>query len=269
MQLDRRVLLNPGADEMGMVMVMRAVEDAVHWSPSIAIAYPSESSASLRDPLEYTTIGETVTNLALLLHVRAGAASDAELAVLTPDDTSVRSQFFQDQVIARLTSGLPTAIADLSFLADDPQEQTFAVTALQSAGLADDPLAYASWNTTANTVGTALAACAATLVGKHFGTFDRAKEATFLFERYVDDYGYRLLVRPELQLELTADGADVDELGDRAAEAESRMRAMLWPKAVKILDDEFRRDGWRAAELRFSLPWQRTFEVEIDAELAQ
>jgi hypothetical protein len=269
--LQDRVLLNPGADEMGMVMVMRAIEDAVHWSPSIAIVYPSATSARQSDPLEYTAIGSTVGQLAAFLRVTgsdtpASEAPAPELAVFTPDVPDARREFF-DGIVARLTTGRPTAIADLSFLTNDAEDQTYAVGALEAAGVADKPLAYASWNTTANTVGTALAESVATLLGEHFDAVDRSRAATFLFDRYVDDYGYRLVVRPQLQAQLRADDEDVDELGDGANAAESQMRSMLWPIAVSLWNESFASDGWRADRIGLYLPWQRTFEVQVDASL--
>jgi hypothetical protein len=266
MELASRVLLNPGTDEMGAVMIVRAIEDAVSWSPSVSIVYPSEAAAAASDPLEYLPIRSTVGNLASFLRMRAGG--DFELVVNAPEtDPAVRDAFVSG-AIQRLRTGAPTAIADLSFLTDDFIRQRAFFDALETSGTASAPIAFASWNTTANTAGTALAESAATAIGEHLHTFDRDAAATFLFDRYVDDIGYRVFVREPLQEQLRASGADVYALGDWAGQAASMTRAMLWPVALSIFEEDFKPAGYRANAISIYLPWQRTFEVRLEASLA-
>ena len=268
--LQRRVLLNPGTDELGMVVVMRAVEDALSWSPAVAIDYPSGAAAAARDRLEYLPIQDTVANLAALLRARQARPSgeaDFELAVNAPDPDPAVNDAFLASVAQRLRDGGPTAIADLTFLTGDPVIERRAFESLEAAGVASLPLAYASWNTTANSAGSALAQAAATAIGAHFGTLDASAAATFLFERYADDYGYRLLVRDPLQAQLRTDGVDVYALGDDAARGESLARAMLWPVGLSIYDRDFAPHGFGHEAIAIHLPWQRTFEVRIDAAL--
>jgi len=263
----RTAFFNPGADEMGMVMSVRAIEDAVRWAPSVDIVYPSTAAAQARDPLEYVPIDQTIGDLAGFMRMADQTDAGFALAVIAPDPAVQTATFFDADIVAPLRANKPVAIADLSFLTGDAAAQAYAVTTLGADGVAGDPIAYASWNTTANTAGTALATAAATLVGRRFGTFDAGAAATFLFERYVDDYGYRLEVRPQLQASLVAQGADVYALGDDTAVAESALRAQLWPLAVSIFDEDFKPAGWRDSGIGLSLPWQRTFETSVDASL--
>jgi hypothetical protein len=269
LHLGGRVLLNPGADEMGMVMVMRAVEDAAGWAPSVAIEYPSEPAAASSDRLEEMPIETTIADLAAFLDMPVRTDADFELDTIAPDTDPAATASLVARIEARLTSGAPTAIADLTFLSDDDAAQRQTVDALAAAGLATKPIAYASWNTTANSAGTALAEASATLIGRHFDTLDDDAAATFLFERYVDDYGYRLIVRPELQAQLQAQGDDIYALGGAAAEAESQARSSLWRAALDIFDEDFKPEGWAQREITIQLPWQRTFEVRIDADLVR
>jgi hypothetical protein len=140
---------------------------------------------------------------------------------------------------------------------------------LEAEDLAAAPLAYAGWNTTANTVGTALSAAAAALIGKHFGSYDADAATSFLFERYVDDYVYRNVVRPKLNAALEQRHIDINDLGEDAPRVESQARAALWPEAVAILQRDFEPLGWHADSLEIHLPWQRTFEVRVDARLTK
>jgi hypothetical protein len=267
--LGRRVLLNPGTDEMGMVMVVRAIEDATAWAPSVSLAYSSTAAASVDDRLEYLPIATTIGSLAGFLKMQIRDDGDFELDTIAPEPDAQAEAALYARIESRLRAQAPTAIADLTFLTDDVAEQRRAVETLGADGLASGPLAYASWNTTANTAGTALAQAAATLIGRRFGTLDADAAETFLFERYVDDYGYRLIVRPDLQDALRGKGADTYALGDAAGEAESEARAMLWPEAVAIFDADFKTMGWSQREIAIHLPWQRTFEVRVDADLTR
>lgn len=267
MVLGQRVLLNPGTDEMGMVMVVRAIEDAVSWAPTVTVAYPSDTDANAADPLEYLPIRDTIANIREFLKMRERQDADFVLAVNAPDDNPAIRAAFMQTVEDRLRRGAPTAVADLSFLTLDVQTERSTFESLEAAGLAAAPLAYASWNTTANSAGTALAQAAAVLIGRRFGTLNRDAAATFLFDRYVDDYGYRLLVRDPLQASLQAKGADFLALGAAAAGAESLARSMLWPVALSIFDRDFKPEGYHAGAISMYLPWQRTFEVQIDAAL--
>jgi hypothetical protein len=159
-------------------------------------------------------------------------------------------------------------VADLSFLADaDPAQQrqlTEDLIARDAAGRID---AFASWNTVANTVGTALPEAIAVLAGKRLGTYDRRMHATFTLMRYIDDVAFHADVRPRLIAGLDAAGiADHTYLlPDTAARTASENRALLWPAGLALLAQiapEFRDAGFT-----ITLPWDRTFETEIDLRL--
>lgn len=262
------VMLNPGADEMGMVAVARAVEDAVRIWPSLDIRYSTPQAPLLQDRLEYLPVGETIANLARFLRAgpaHQGPAPGTELDVVAPGATDAYYEGLEE----RLKAGDPIAIADLSFLGGDGAQQRRTVEELGRAGLASKPVVYASWNTTANTAGTALATATCTAIARRLGRDARPAAETFLFERYADDYGYRLIVRPELNEELRTRGLDTYALGAAAHEAESRMRALLWPLGVGLFDSDFAPQGWANSRFTLSLPWQRTFEVQLEADVSR
>jgi hypothetical protein len=264
-----RVLLNPGADEMGMVAVTRAIEDAHAWYPKVRVVYSSPRGPELQDPLEDVPVEQTIATLERALHLRAGL-SDPEytLSVFTPlTPIEVREHYFAD-LASGLRTGTPTAIADLTFIDDDITEERVSFEALQAAGVADKPLAFASWNTTANSIGTVFSAASCAALAKHFDLPTTQARETFLFDRYVDDYAYRLLVRPSLNAELRDAGLDTFALGTAAGSVETEARSLLWPLAVDLYDQSFA-PAWKHDQLGIYLPWQRTFEVKLDAALTR
>ena len=264
----KNVWLNPGADEMGMISVTRAIEDAGAWYPRVRVAYSSPRGPVLQDPLEDVTVGQTIATLERALHASAEEdGPDFTLSLFTPlTPIEQRTRYFAD-LAQRLRAGDPVALADLTLIDDDNAEERVVFEALQSAGVADKPLAFAAWNTTANSVGTALATATCAALAARAGLATQQARETFLFDRYVDDYEYRLLVRPALNAELRSAGYDTFALGNASDEIETRVRHELWPLAVGLFDQNFS-SSWDRSELGIYLPWQRTFEVRLNAALS-
>ncbi|HEY4438849.1 MAG TPA: DUF4127 family protein, partial [Candidatus Elarobacter sp.] len=160
------------------------------------------------------------------------------------------------------------AIADLSFLAaDDYAQQRRLTDDLIDLHVAGDVAAFASWNTVANTVGTALPQAIAGLAGRAMGTYDARAERTFTLMRYVDDIAFHTAVRPQLNADLTAAGTpDHTYLeGPAAQQVAGENRALLWPAGLDLLArlaPQFRDRGFT-----ISMPWDRTFETELDLRL--
>jgi hypothetical protein len=137
-----------------------------------------------------------------------------------------------------------------------------------ASGLASRLDAYSSWNTNANTVGTALAEAIAAGVGRRMHTYDPLAHRTFTFVRFLDDYAFHDEVRPDLNATLTAQGiADHSLLSPEVAAAISqRDRALLWYDAEQILAQLD--PGYHIAALEIGLPWSRTFETSVDIGIA-
>ena len=138
--------------------------------------------------------------------------------------------------------GAPIAVADITFIDDDNAEERVSFEALQSAGVADKPLAYAAWNTTA--AGTALSAASCASLAAYAGLATQHVRETFLFDKYVDDYAYRLLVRPKLNAELRSAGYEAVALGEASGQIEAIVRHDLWQLAVDLFNQNFSA-AWR------------------------
>ncbi len=106
------------------------------------------------------------------------------------------------------------------------------------------------------------------LAGTRLGTYDARAHATFTLMRYIDDIAFHTAVRPQLNSDLTAAGvADHTLLAPAVARrTESENRALLWPDGLDLLAriaPQFRDAGFT-----ITLPWDRTFETELDVRLA-
>ena len=111
--------------------------------------------------------------------------------------------------------------------------------------------AYAGWNTTGNTVGSALSigsACVSTAFQAQGLNDSMLKKIMFM--RLMDDWAYQTLVRKELQ---------ANKLGPE----QQLLLNRLMDDCAKRLS---RTIGFNAKSIQYILPWQRTFEVEINLD---
>ena len=270
-----RASIESGADELGMILTGAALAHAADMTPRIRVRYSRPGATTENDPLEPTPIDTTISDV-----IRAGGAvrapaddagADIDLFVRLKNTSATDEAAFLDAITAATADGakLPRpAVADLSFLAsnDIPQQRAL-VEALIAHGIAGKIDAFASWNTTANTVGTAVPTAIAALVGRATHRFDPVAHAQFMLDRYADDYAFHDFVRGAINQDLSKRGiADHTYLlPDAASYAGSQNRAALWPRALQLLGSIY--PLYRDMGLTITLPWDRTFETELDVRL--
>jgi Protein of unknown function (DUF4127) len=269
-----RASVEPGADELAMVLVAAALAREAHIAPRVRVIYSRPDGGSVNDPLEFAPIATTVADIIRScggVAVVEGQRADVNLFVRVAGTSDADEAAFAGAIARDVVSpGAPlVAIADLSFLAtDDYAQQRRLTDELIARGIAGRIAAFASWNTVANTVGTTLPEAVAVLAGRRLGTYDSRAHATFTLMRYVDDVAFHTAVRPQLNTDLTAQGvSDHTYLTpDVARRTASEDRALLWPAGLDLLariEPQFRDAGFT-----ITLPWDRTFETELDVRLA-
>jgi hypothetical protein len=267
--LGDRVAIEPGADELGMAMVAQAIARAVHWTPRIAVRYSRPDGGSYNDPLEYAPIDVAIDSLIRLCGAaRVESAPDVVLYVRVPHPSAAEDAALLDAIRNDERADTPVAFADLTFLEDSFADQARFAEQLLSSGAASKLDAYSSWNTNANTVGTAIAEAVAAGAGRRAGTYNALAHREFTFNRMLDDYAFHDYVRPQLNDALDAQGiADHTYLlPEQAAPIAQINSAALWNRGEALLAQLD--PGYHIAAMNVTLPWDRTFETEIDAALA-
>jgi hypothetical protein len=232
------------------------------------VRYSTPEGAAFQDPLEYAPIAGAIQSLVRLC---GGTVDDAHpdlvLYVRVPRTAPAQDAGFAAAMAADEAAGRSVALADLSYLVSYASQADFAQRIL-SSGVAARLDAYSSWNTNANTVGTALAEAIAAGSGRRTHGYDALAHREFTFVRFVDDYAYHDFVRPDLNATLDAQGIEDHTLlaEPAASETAQRSRALLWERAAAILEQLD--PGYHIAALAIGLPWQRTFETAVDAGIA-
>ena len=312
LRLEAKIGIQPGADELSLLQLARALGDKHKFRPKIKAIYSSEKIREQFMPYEDRPLHQTVSfQIASVggVEVQNAAQADILFYVYASRFEPGRAETFADEikrgfsnVKGSVASPIPGAksfiIADVDPKGDvqgaDPQ---FTEALLVNLILRQTD-GYAAWNTAGNTVGTALPHGFIFNMSKKLFTFpmgtglrasnaeyqrrrqimrrvDRA-QTWFLLNRLLDDYVYHSLVRPNVNKAARADGWNTLRLTDeQAAETEKNAGKYLKGQTERILNyiSPFSHNYSsgliceKISNFKFELPWNRTFEAELDYEL--
>ena len=260
-----RATIESGTDELGMVLVAAALAQHAQWVPTVSVRYSRADGGTVQDPLEISPVDQTVSSVIASSGARRVTGSaDIDLFVRVTKTSDADESAFVDAIAQDVAAKHSVAVADLTFLGGSDDEQKALVQALIARKLAGSIDAFASWNTAANTLGTAVPAAIAVGVGRRLQTYDDMAHRRFLLDRYIDDYGYRLIVRSAVNADLAARGIEDHSylLPDAYRFANDDVKSRLEPLGFSLLQQTA--IDLRRAAILTTLPWNRTFEVWID-----
>ena len=266
--LNARASIEPGADELGMVLLSRAFAERAGAVPSVDVVYSRPDGGRDNDPLEFAPIDTTVADIIRACGARrVVASSDVTLFVRVTNTSDAQEQAFLAEIAQAVADGRIVAVADLTFLGNALPEQQALVDELLRTKLAGRIDAFASWNTTANTVGTAIPEAVTVLLAKRGHSYDPRAHAQFMLDRYIDDYAFHDFVRPAINDALAKAGVEDHTylLPDVATSAASENRWLLWQRGLDLLAQIY--PQYRDTGMTITLPWDRTFETQIDVGL--
>ncbi len=177
------------------------------WIPRIAVRYSKPDGALYQDPIEYAPSRRQSTRCyGSVAECATTLTRTSSLYVRVPDtDRGARRCLRRGHDGRRF--GKPFGRACRSFLS--AVLSPIRLTSRSASSLRAWPSrldAYSSWNTNANTVGTALAEAIAADAGRRMGTYDALAHRTFTFTLFLDDYAFHDEVRPDLNATLAAQG---------------------------------------------------------------
>jgi len=278
-----RLLVHPGADEVGSALVVRMLASRRGRTPGIHVVYALPEGAEIVAPYEDRPVRRTVEGQIRACGARVvddEAEADIVLLVLPPSPrrTEFRADFAESEradresayraafahVAPRIDAGVPVAVADVAYPnGSDPLaiERLFAPDApFAPASLA----AYGAWNTAGNTLGTTIAQAICVWLGGG----DPAAQQRFLAHRFLEDWGWQAVARKEVRAANTArwgrhdpDPRSEAEVERTVRDAEQRLSSRLaW------LSEHGIGHGLRLAAGSVRLPWHRTFEIDFTLE---
>ena len=271
-RLQSKVLIYPGADELGLTLLSRMRNTLADRVPAVYVHYAATGAPMVVPPFEDRPLGESVRYQLTAAGCRAAASpetADFILAVTAPGqniaEASVQPRADLDYDVGRslpaffaelrywLDAGKPVSICDNAYCNGGDLEL---LDLLDAGGRLMDLAGYAGWNTSANTMGTAIAQGVRYL---YEGADQRHDD--FLVLRYLEDCGYDSVVRQSVTRDkLPPLGLDYFHAGECGGEAarlvEQGLREFI-ARSLPSIASRIRLDGVR-------LPWKRMFEVDLD-----
>ena len=278
-RLSDRVMIYPGADEVGMTLLARFIHQHMEKQPTVRVIYTDEAAADNVAPFEDRPFTQIVAAQIAVVGGRLDEENqEADLTVLVNPpaglsraqaaETSVYEQrllCLSDAVqqAVQMSSRRGIAICDAAFPngADD-----VLLKAMSAGGGVDlsQLLSYAAWNTASNSVGSVLAHSTLRLIARQDkGAFDLVHLFTdlapmrylallnslinaqrahiqFLFTRFVDDWLYQTQIRPVVSEEILNWGcSSAFDLRDSYARAEQMVCNRLIEAATNLWIERF------------------------------
>ena len=256
-----------GADQLGMILCMRAITDFQGSIPFVYAQYNQGAGTQTIPTYEDSAIGDTVeghiwalggyptrfvdrADLVLMVNTSTkGKTLEAASPANTPDNKKNKPE----QLLARsrtyMDKGYPVAMGDVAYGngADNALVQKIIDT-----GVTYRFAAYAGWNTASNTLGYAMVQG---LLAKQMTAEDKNQ---VLLVRYADDWAYQANVRGQIYNSIVyPQNLNGQDLGKATPRVQEQVQKTLRSFVAEHLHEP------SANKLQVTLPWERMFEVYI------
>ena len=264
-----------GADELGMLMISRAINNDLHYVPFVAIGYnagkggetvPAFSNEKISDSLEGAIIsvgGVRVpdpknADLVLAIHTNPNGKTinaDSKKNKVKPH-TGIGS--YMQMLKGYLKNNYPVGVVDISTSngADNALMQR-----LKKEKLQFKIRSYGGWNTATNTAGFLIGAGVLTNRMTQWDIY------SLLLTRYLDDWAYQSNVRTQINNGLIwtipGDG-NAWGLNEKQEGLEKLASDLVSEFAAKNI---FLPQEYSLKNIQVNFPWSRTFEAEISFDL--
>jgi hypothetical protein len=271
-----RFFIHNGADEGAMLLLGRILnEQEPPFIPSVQCEFLNSGGGGMTAAYEDRPLAHNLeSQIRACNMVRGGGDSPLSLLILGPktavqqnssaqhegteDYTGAELDMMVSKIEARLDAGKTTGLLDaayangghLAFMRKVLEKGLLGFLDLQGIFPRRIIHAYAGWNTASNSLGTVLCQLSVRARAGRRG-IPPGRSSVFTLERYLDDCLYQSMVRPRIEAALKGEGHNVLNLGMLKDEAERRIFEELKALVPKL-------------DFRFSLPWPRTFEGDIE-----
>lgn len=261
-----KTAMYPSADDTGLILLGRAVAND-NAKPKIYVHYASVKANAVIPWFEDRALDETVkyhilavggirvyslleADIVLIINMGSGMYHEWQAEYAKAYDVERNLAEIVNYAEYALGKNKIVAIGDVA-TCNGADTELFDM--LYSKDLLFKIHAYAGWNTSSNTLGTAVCQAVIYQVGK-----DRRGTDNFLLHRYYEDFGYmthvRKYVTDNILPKLNLNYFKVDQDGLAAEEVKKELVAFMsgYPK---ISD--------RVKSLEVQMPWKRMFESDI------
>lgn len=271
--LSDRILMYPGADEVGLTLISRMINVIHGKKPKVYVKYASEGSKALIPLYEVNCLENTIKYHILSAGCQLTDSykhADIILAVTAPayqmeeadKQPSLSKGYCADRNLSELLDFVKNRVAEgkIVTIGDNAYGnggELLLVRLLNKNGLLDKIAGYAGWNTSANTIGTAIAQ------GVDFYYYGNTKgHRNFLMSRYIEDAGYCSRVRLHVGKGLAERGISYFDLKEHQSEIGLQVKQDM----EQFIQDCMSSVASAIHLKRIWFPWNRMFEIGLEVE---
>ena len=282
--LSDRAIIVSGADNAVMLLLARCINEKFNQKTKIQVIHSSFDQSEQIMPYQDTNLSETVSQ-----HIFAAGATvvkseenpDLYLYVFSSRNKPGAAESFANQIQDQIKLGHDVIVADVDPIGNIQGGDEQFINLLLGKDILNKVAGYAAWNKAGNTIGTALPqGLIFRLAKEHLftdsKTIDKILTAQnwFLLHRLMDDYYYHTIVRTELNRYLQNNGRSATIMTDEVTEKARLIGLKSMQKHFDRSMEYFSKSNptyinksvtcKKTGSLHFVLPWNRTFEAEID-----
>ena len=272
--LHKRTAMYPSADDTGLTLLARAAAQLSGTRPKVYVHYSSSKGGLTIPIVEDRILAETIKyhilsvdgiqvyslpEADILLGVNVGSAmlSKRDHASITAYDIERNLAEFVNYIQYALSLDKTVAIADVAMVNTADTELT---SLLHKENMMFEIHAYAGWNTSSNTIGTALCQAILYRIGS-----DKAGNDSFLAHRYYEDIGYMAYARRHITNDLLPTlNLDREQVDGKDGVVADLVRDAVVSYMEKNYPDVFR----LVEEVTVTIPWVRMFETDIKLKMS-
>lgn len=252
--IENKVITYPGADEAGMVLISKALNDYYQKTPKVFVEYVDLNLKNNIPDYEDRPLDESLSEHIYISGMkRAKHIHDANMILVInihnkPNDIRKVLKF----VRKKHKMGKVVGIADVNMCNRGDFDLFNTLTSLDMLKEID---AYAGWNTSSNTIGTTIA----NMVSYFYSNDDNQKRYS-LFSRYLEDFFYMGLIRDELNEKIK----NIPEINiENISKVEQEFIDYTKDGFKKCIEKHNLNKIYDYGSIDIKFPWHRTFEVEL------
>lgn len=283
-----KITITRGTDEVALTLLGRIITDYSQYYPRVFVIYSDQDAPEITMPYMPNTVATTVQEkLALVKAQKTTDINEANFVLYVHIGTEKNRNnlpLMAKRLKQLIDQGHKVALVDLS--ENFTSSQTLLPWLATNNTDVTKLIAYAGWNTTSNSIGTAVTQAVAFCSGLNSKiTLDEKirlyqNNLEFLTARFLDDWYFQKDVQPYVNNYLKSIKADPYNLAGRYDEINRLVDNMMQSKAQALFHDYLDNheivietdQGTKhlyitSLTLTARLPWARTFEVYVAPQL--
>ena len=283
--LANKVFITRGTDEVALTLLGHIGLTFSQYQPRIFVAYSTLEAPQITMPFMPNTVAKTVQekiSIAGALQVDRPEEADYILYVHVGTKKAKASLVATAQEVETLLDeGYKVALVDLT--ENFQVSESLLPLLIKRNGNVSRLIAYAGWNTTSNSIGTAVTQASLFMRSLAFSQGNRTEllplyqeNLEFLTARFLDDLFFQKEINPTINKELRSLHIDPYQLRSHYYQTNDKIQKLMYSKARWLLREALynhtipiETNAGRQEimitnlDIKTHLPWQRTFEIQL------